>query len=305
VQLRLLEPFAERHHGLVTLDAARRAGVGDAAWYRALRADLLEALYPKVARLVGTPRTLQQRALAAVWGIGEGAIASHRTGMALWGVDRPADDPIDVVLESRRRFVQRSDVIVHRPRDLVDLRPVLRDRIPVTNPVRALLDLGAVDPDGVYPAAVHVLSTRLASPAALRAGLMRHARRGRNGITAYRSMLDMLETDGRPVDSELESQMTQLLRQHDLPPAIFHARVAGYEVDFLVRDSTVVLECDGWESHGLDRNQFEYDRARAADITGAGFVIVHFTWRQVTEAPAAVVRRIRTNLQQWAPHLLR
>ncbi len=265
---------------------------------------MLDPLYPNVARMLGAPPTLQQRALAAVWAAGPGALASHRTSAGLWGVDRPEGDPVEVLLSSRRRNVIIAGVIVHRPRDLVDLRPMRRDGVPTTNPLRMLLDLAAVDPEHLYPAAVSVLSLRLASPAALRAALMRHARKGRNGVTAYRSLLDQLAEDGRPEDSELELVMMQLLAERALPPASFHPRVAGYEVDFLVIGSPVVLECDGWVAHGLDRDQFEYDRARGADLVAAGFVVVHFTWRQVTTRPDQVAERIHRAIARWAPHLL-
>jgi len=98
--------------------------------------------------------------------------------------------------------------------------------------------------------------------------------------------------------------MSELLTTHRLPPAQFHVMVAGYEVDFLISGSRVVLECDGYESHGLNRDQFEFDRQRNAEVTAAGYVIVHFTWRQLVRAPAKVAERIEANLRRWAPDLL-
>ena len=61
--------------------------------------------------------------------------------------------------------------------------------------------------------------------------------------------------------------MAELLRSHDLPPATFHAVVLGHEVDFAIVELRIVLECDGWEVHGRDREQFERDRARDAEMT--------------------------------------
>lgn len=40
--------------------------------------------------------------------------------------------------------------------------------------------------------------------------------------------------------------------------------VASFEVDFLVCGTRVVIECDGHQVHGLDREQFEFDRIRDA-----------------------------------------
>jgi very-short-patch-repair endonuclease len=91
-------------------------------------------------------------------------------------------------------------------------------------------------------------------------------------------------------------RVAHLLAGHALPPAVFHPRIAGYEVDFLLEGTDVIIECDGWASHGLQRDQFEFDRTRDAELVAAGYRVVHVTWRQVTEAPHGVARRIRAVL---------
>lgn len=128
---------------MVRRSDAQRLGISKSAWYRAIDSGLLVPLHPNVAALPGAPGTLAQRALAASWSVGDGALASHRTSAALWGIERPDDDPVEVILPSRARCVVIPGVVVHRPRDLFDLRPVLRDRVPTTIPVRMLLDLAA------------------------------------------------------------------------------------------------------------------------------------------------------------------
>lgn len=247
---------------------------------------------------------MQQRALAAVWAVGADALTSHRTSAALWGIERPDDDPIDVILPSRSRHALPANIVVHRPRDLRDLRPIMRFQIPTTNPIRMLLDLGAVDPDGVEAAMIYVMQSKLASPVAIRGGLFRHARRGRRGIGPLRAALESWLDEELPPDSELEVAMATMIATHRLPAVQFHAIVAGFEVDFLVVGSYIVVECDGWESHGLNRDQFEFDRMRNAEILAAGFVIQHITWRQLKNAPDQVAERVRRIIRQWAPHLL-
>lgn len=88
--------------------------------------------------------------------------------------------------------------------------------------------------------------------------------------------------------------MATLLRKCRLPPVQFHAVVGGFEVDFLVIDTKVILKCDGWGSHGLQRNQFEFDRIRNATLTAAGYIIVHFTWARLAKEPDAVARDFAT-----------
>jgi very-short-patch-repair endonuclease len=304
VKLALFDYFATDHHGLVTLERVLRAGVSRSDWYRSLRRGDIEYVHPGVARLVGSPRTREQRIAAAVLAAGPGAMASHRSAAYLFGVPRPDDDPEDLIVVDRRRRPVIAGAIVHRPRDLKDLSPVLRENIPTCNIVHWTCDLGAVDEPSVNPAVGHVVAGRLASPRALRAAVDVHARRGRPGVPALRAALDDWELDGKPVDGVLEPKMRQVLLRFGLPPAQFHAMVAGYEVDFHFPGRPVVLECDGWETHGLNRNQFEFDRDRNSVVTAAGFVIVHFTYRQLTRQPERVAKRIRANLDRWAPHLL-
>jgi len=71
-------------------------------------------------------------------------------------------------------------------------------------------------------------------------------------------------------------------------------------VDFLVIGTRIVLECDGWGSHGLDRDQFEFDRIRNDELLAAGYITSHFTWRQLTTHPSRVAARIRSVFDQWA-----
>ena len=166
MRLEQLDQYAQRHHGLITRAAASKLGVSRASWYHAVASGHLEQLYPNVARLWGSPPTLAQRALAAVWAVGPGALASHRTSASLWGIERPASDPIDVLMSNRKRYSRLAGIVVHRPRDVEDLRPILRHMVPTTNPMRMLLDLGAVDANAVESAMIAVMASKVASPAA-------------------------------------------------------------------------------------------------------------------------------------------
>ena len=94
--------------------------------------------------------------------------------------------------------------------------------------------------------------------------------------------------------------MGKLRIAYDLPSMLFHAIVIGYEVDFQIDGTQVILECDGWGSHGLDRDQFEFDRIRNAELVAAGYIMVHFTWRRLRDDPAWVASKIRQVLDRWA-----
>ena len=301
----VIAPFALANHGLVNRRVALRLGISRSAWYRAIAARHLEPLSKNVARLPGAPQSQEQRILAAVWSAGPDAFASHRSAAYLWGVGRPVGDPVDVMVPRRGRAVSLEGVVVHRPLDLRELRPVVRAGIPCARPARLLCDLGAVDDQAVYELLVHLIVTKVISHRAARAALVRHAEHGHGGITALRAALDRWQLHERVPDSLLEAKMAELLLTCRLPPATFHAIVHGYEVDFLIDGTPIIIECDGYGAHGLDRDQFEFDRVRNAELLAHGHPIIHTTWRQVTRTPAAVASRICAVVARWAPEVLR
>lgn len=294
-----LNQFAEDHHGLVTFHAAGRAGMSKSAWYRRLDSELLIPVHPGVARMPGAPVTREQSIAAAVLAAGKGAMASHRSALRLIGVPRPEDDPVDLMFVDRTRGLELRGVVRHRPRDHLDLAPLRRQNIPCSNILRALCDTGAVDAPSVPDAVQHVIVKGLASPHQLMAAVRVHSRQGRAGVPTLREALGEWIVDGKPADRKLESAMHELLTKHKLPSAQFHAQVAGYEVDFWITDTPVVLECDGWEFHGATRAQFERDRDRDSALIAAGYIPVHFTYWMTVRRPHVLVQRIRDALAVW------
>jgi very-short-patch-repair endonuclease len=290
------DDWARAHHGVIT---RAQSGMSRSAWYRAIDAGTLIPLHPNVARLPGTADTPEQRIIAGVAAAGPEALASHRSAARLWGIPRPDDDPVDVI-DARDGTQARFDgVIVHRPVDRKRLAPQRRFEIRCTNVLRTLADLGAVDAAGVSTAVGHVIAVRLADLHALETAAREHAQRGRPGIPALRDAIDDWSIDAKPADSVLEAAMARLIRRHGLAPVEFHPIIAGHEVDFRVIDSPVILECDGWTHHGLDRAGFEHDRSRDADLVAAGWIVVRFTYRSITVRPSTVARRIRAATDRW------
>lgn len=173
-----------------------------------------------------------------------------------------------------------------------------------TDPLRTLVDLGATDPAGVDDALMRFVVDGYVTPRAVRACLVRHSQHGRHGVVALRDALDRWSLGDKPVDSDLEALMAEILATFGLPSAEFHAHVGGYEVDFWITDSNVVIECDGWSSHGADHEQFEFDRVRDADLLAKGVITLRVTWRQMVRGPRSVARRIEATLARWSPHVL-
>ncbi|MFN3255505.1 MAG: DUF559 domain-containing protein [Ilumatobacter sp.] len=308
-------------HGLVV---RHEAGIPSSTWYRSLKRGHLELVHPGVARLPGAPVTYRQSIAAAVWASGGNALASHRSAAHLLGLirlepvtdGRPLANPddrrdarriprvdleVDVMLPGRSRKLELSGVTFHRPTDDLHLTPQRIDGIRCTNTLRTLVDLGAVAPELVTAALGVALADRRADLNAVASTIEAHSERGRHGVVALRQAFEHWAIDGRPADSVLESAFRRLIRRFDLPEVEFHAWIEGWEVDFVFVGTNVIVECDGWTTHGLDRDQFERDRRRDDDLRAAGWHVLRFTYRAIIAEPADTARRIRRALHR-APH---
>jgi hypothetical protein len=287
-----IRSLAVRQHGLVTRAQVSALGVTRQAWYRALNAGRLLAVAPGVAALPGVAPSAEQRILAAVLSLGPGTMASHTAAAYLWGVPVAPIPPVDITTIHRNRGTTLSWVHLHTPTDLGDLRPVVRQGVPTTNPLRLLCDLGQTSPGSVERVLEHFLLEGTVSRSAAQTALRRHARKGRHGVVALRDALESWSIGDKPPDSRLELRMAELTRRWGLPQPEFHALVCGYEVDFLFRPEQLVVECDGWDAHGRDRKQFERDRGRDAELAAKGWLVLRFTWFQITRRPGWVADRL-------------
>jgi len=297
MRLTSFDDWARAHHGIVSL---RSSGLSRSSWYRAIAAGSLVQVHPHVARLPGTATSPEQRIIAAVLAVGDGALASHRSAARLWGVTRSDRDPVDVITTRSGTEAHLDGVVVHHPSDRLHLIPQRRSNIACTNIVRTLVDLGAVDPAGVDDAVGHALAVDLVNLGALHATVLAHSRQGRAGVGPLRAAIETWSIDGRPADSVLETAMHRLVERYRLPPVEFHPVVEGREVDFRVAGTPVLLECDGWIHHGRDRAGFERDRDRDADLVAAGWVVVRFSYRAITIRPGRTADRIREAVDRWS-----
>ena len=239
---------------------------------------------------------------AALLAAGEGSLLSHLSAAWLWGAEVVGHDPVDLTVLDRRRGLRLHGVRLHRPLDLRGLRPVMNQKLAVTNPLRTALDVGAVAPPAVVASVVETLVLRRhLSMSGLRRAMVAHARPGRRGVGALRIVLDDWRLGDVPPDSVLEVAMSRLLRTHRLPPARFHhvVRTANraYELDFAIVEHRIGIEVDGWAHHG-SRRAFEADRERDAELVAAGWLVLRFTWHQVRERPSWVAERIAAVVSQ-------
>ena len=85
--------------------------------------------------------------------------------------------------------------------------------------------------------------------------------------------------------------MLTLIRRAGLPEPKVNHPLGRYVIDFAWPREQVLVETDGYATHG-HRTAFERDRARDATLHAAGYVVLRFTWRQITEEPLEVIARL-------------
>lgn len=92
--------------------------------------------------------------------------------------------------------------------------------------------------------------------------------------------------------------MLALLDDHGLPRPETNTVVEGFEVDAAWREAKLIVELDGFATHGT-RKAFERDRKRDRRLQAAGWRVIRLTWQQLAEPELAA--ELRTLLQDSSP----
>jgi very-short-patch-repair endonuclease len=268
--------LAARQHGVVARGQLLELGLSR----RAIEHRVAKGrLHPVASGIyaVGRPElTCHGHWMAAVLCGGSQAALSHRSAAALWeiGVEQSGRIEVSVLASTPLR---RPGIRVHRRSGLRpdDLR--VRDGIPVTSPVRTLLDLAArVDLAGMERLINEADKRQLTDPEALRTALDAH--RGQPGVARLRAVLD--RRTFRLTDSELERRFLPLAGNAGLPPPQTRQRLNGFRVDFFWPELGLVVETDGLRYHRTPAQQTR-DRVRDQAHTAAGLTSLRFTHAQV------------------------
>jgi very-short-patch-repair endonuclease len=276
---------AGAQRGLVRVAQLRALGIGRSAMRHRIAKGSLHVILPSVLA-VGTP-TLQLLAAetAALLYAGDDAVISHESAGALWGL---TSSPSFVALTVIGRNVTRQPgVRVHRVTEL-DIRDVrIRHGFPVTSPARTLIDCaaGGLALDRLLNEA-RVL--KLVKDAEIHAAMERCP--GRKGTRPLRALLEA-EQDSGFTRSKAERILKGIVKDSGIERPIFNTYVEGVEVDAYWPRWRVVIEVDGYQTHG-HYQAFQRDRAKANQLVATGFVVLRFTWHQLTQRPMQVVAEI-------------
>jgi very-short-patch-repair endonuclease len=283
---RKIAAIAGRQDNVVTREQLTQVGLGVGAIAHRLVAGTLQRLHRGVYLLGAAPPSAEARARAAVLVCAPAAYLSHRSAAALWRLlpEIPVED-LDVTVVGRNPGVHPG-LRVHRSRTLG--RPDIRHRhgIPLTSPARTLCDLAATEPTNVLERALNEARVLgLAKQRELDAALKRaQTRKGT-------ALLRLLNENPTITRNDAERKLLKLISDANLPRPLTNAPLQGYNVDFLWPAQRLIVEFDGFASHG-HRHAFEKDRRRDRTLVAAGYRVIRITWRQLVEEPLAVIASV-------------
>jgi putative AbiEi antitoxin of type IV toxin-antitoxin system len=223
--------LVKRQHGVISHRQLRDLGLGRSSIRWRVNSGRLHPVRRGVYAVGRPEMSPQGRWVAALLACGPGAVLSHSSAAALWGFGGELRGLIEVSLPPGRRS-RRPGIRAHRRATLGAAEVTEHDGIPVTAPIRTLIDLATRLAPGLLERAVNE-ADKLERVRAdiLYASLDDHG--GEPGVGRLRRLLDPVHF--RLSDSELERAMRPVAKRAGLPVPETKAWVNEYEVDFLAR----------------------------------------------------------------------
>lgn len=287
--------IAEGQRGLVACRQILAAGASRAALDSSVRSGRLRPMARAVFLVPGAPVDSEVALLAQVLAAGDEAALSHESGAWLWQLVDSAP-PVHEISVPRGRRPRTPSLIVHQSTDLDLVVPGSIRGLPVTDVGRTILDCAGrpgVDLDLLIDAArrEHQISRTL-----LPWIVAQHARSGRRGIEALRSVLELDEFP----DSDFERLVCRWLIARGIDGWALHHQIVidGFgpvELDLAWPDRRVALELEGL----LHRNQrvvHDDDTERQNWISIAGWDVLRLTYRRWIRHSEAVLTEIRRKI---------
>jgi very-short-patch-repair endonuclease len=228
--------------------------------------------------------------LAAALALGEGTVVYRRSAGALNALRPSGGMRVEVV--SPKRGGSRPGVAVHHcsldPRDVTDV-----DGIPVTTPMRTLVDLaGVLEVQGLARALRRADEQEVLDMEPLNRLLATRPR----GATKLRALLRDY-ADGPRQRSDLERMLNRICRSNQLPLPHCNVIHRGHELDFVWPEHKLIAEVDSWIHH-RSRHAFNRDRRRDVDLLAdESYRTARFTDLQLAYEPQWVAQSLRKLLR--------
>jgi very-short-patch-repair endonuclease len=285
--IRALAGLASRQNGNVTHHQLLDAGLSPEQIKRLRRAGWLLPRHTGVYAVGYLPAARESAWHAAVLALGAGAVLSHVAAAVLWGMAR-ATAIIEVTVPTTAGHVKRDGIIVHRQR--LPAEHVTTHRgIPVTTPIRTLLDYAAVAPLNALFRAFEQAQVHLhIPPAPIAAEVIARPRARGNG--KLRKVLEGA-VDPKDVRSVLEVRFLRMCAAHGLPRPQVNVRIDEWTPDFYWPEWGLIVETDSVAFHSTAWER-ERDALKDAAMRERGLEVLRLRWADVVVRPAETARRI-------------
>jgi very-short-patch-repair endonuclease len=290
--------LAWKQHGTVARRQLLAIGFTDMAVRHALTTGRLHRTEWRGVYVVGRPELTQYGRLMGAVLCFQPAVLSHETAGGLWRIWKPRGEEIHLSVPAVGRRRDRKGVVVHR-RAVLERRHITRERgIPVTTPLRTVIDLSA----GCNGHQAERLINQVDARNLLRFDTLRDGLEDYRGQVGVRLLLNVLDRDSFVLtESDLERLFIPLARKAGLPKPQSQRRFGKHRVDFYWPDLNLVVECDGLRYHRTPLEQRK-DRERDHAHLLAGRTSVRFTHDHVAHDPEYVVATLeQVRLRAAAP----
>jgi hypothetical protein len=292
---RELAAIAERQHGVVSLDQARRVGFADYQVRSLVEGGRLTRPATGALLVAGCPPSWKQAVMVAVAAAGEAALASHQTAAYLWELVGFKPDQIEVVMPRWDR--SQKGFVVHESKDLAANDADRVDGIPTTSATRTVVDLGATAPWLVESALERGIRLGLFTIAEVARFVKRVGRRGRRGVGRIRPLIEQRLRWDAATESELEDLFRKVWSDSGRPEPVTQYRIEDLAGNFICRtdfafpDAMLRIELDS-EAYHMDRPTFRKDRSVQNRTELLGWRTLRYTWWDLTSRPAEVIREV-------------
>jgi very-short-patch-repair endonuclease len=283
----VFEELVARQNGVVSLAQAAAHGYSADRVQRRVREGRWRRLHPGVV-LVGGHRLSEEARVRAAWlWAGDRAIIAGPAAARWHGMPARSAAVVDVTVPAALNRVARPGVRFRR-RDLPGEDVTIVRGLRVTARGLTALEAAVALPDG---------------SAFLDRALQRHVpfdevygaycrAIGRRDSAAVRPLL--IAAADR-ADSAAERVLVGLLRAGGIGGWVLGHPCGPYLIDLAFPEARVAIEVDGWAWH-VDQDRFANDRRKGNALVSAGWVVLRFTWHDLTGAPRSVVAQIAAAL---------
>jgi very-short-patch-repair endonuclease len=238
------------------------------------------------------PSCPHDRAKAALLTTGQRSALAGWSAAALYGLEKQWREPLELISAGDRRppglRVTRASTLLRR-----DIRAV--DDLRVTSPARTALDLAArTTPKRLTRVINELRMEHRLTERQLKDVTERNPRHP--GAKHLRPLIRELQRE--PTRSELEEAFLELIAEYELPTPKVNFKVAGKRVDAYFPEHRLIVELDGYATHGT-KAAFSRDRAQDAYIFEVtGIPTIRYTYDQTTRQQRRTAKQLATILER-------